>query len=323
MPDNDNGKIRVAVIGVGHLGQHHARILSEMKGVDLACIVDSDEERGKEISAKLSIPTISRCEDIPDDIGAVSIVTPTSTHHAVAMEMLNAGRDVMVEKPISVSIEEAKEMTDFAEAKGRILQVGHIERFNPAVLAVAEQLNKPMFIESHRLGTFTPRVKDIGVVLDLMIHDIDLVCSLVNSPIASLESVGVPVLTEREDIANARIRFESGCIANLTVSRVSMQPMRKIRIFQKDTYFSLDYMNKEAQIYKRLTDDSGKMSIDRQVHDLSEQDALTCELASFIDCVRTRKRPIVSGKEGGLALELAIKVTEEIEQRLQQLGMDS
>ena len=320
MQEKNRETVKVAVIGVGHLGQHHARILSELEGVELVCVVDTNGERAKEIAERVGTQALAHWEEIPEEVQAVSVVTPTSSHHELARAMLQSGRDVLVEKPISISLGEADDMTTLAAGNNRVLQVGHIERFNPVILAMAEQLHNPLFIVSHRLGPPTPRVKDVGVVLDLMIHDIDLVCSLVRSPIDDLDAVGVPVLTEQEDIANARLNFKSGCIANLTVSRVTPEAMRKIRIFQKDAYFSLNYMEKQAQIYRKVADPvTGEPDIAIEEKDLREQDALTNELLSFVECVRSRSRPKVGGEEGRLALQLALEITERISNRIQKL----
>ncbi len=317
--------VKVAVVGVGHLGQHHARILATMSNVQLVCVVDADQKRAEEIAHKHNARPLTDWKDIPDEVNAVSVVTPTSSHHEIACALMESGRDVMVEKPMCLTVEQGREMIQFAQQQQRILQVGHIERFNPAIVAIAEKLNKPLFIESHRLGPPTPRVKDVGVVLDLMIHDLDLVMALAASPVQRMEAVGVPVLTDQEDIANARITFESGCIANLTVSRISPEAMRKIRIFQQDAYFSLNFMEKQTQIYRKVLDPvSQKQTITRADADLTElleQDALTTELASFVNCVRTRKPPLVGGQEGLTALEMALEITRLVHERLERINL--
>lgn len=317
--------IKTAVVGVGHLGQHHARILAGMPNVQLVCVVDADLERAKEIAERLNTTALAHWKEIPENVQAVSVVTPTSSHQEIACALLASGRDVMVEKPMSLTVEQGREMIETADKHQRILQVGHIERFNPAIVAIAEKLNKPLFIESHRLGPPTPRVQDVGVVLDLMIHDLDLVMGLVDSPIERVEAVGVPVLTDKEDIANARISFQSGCIANLTVSRISPESMRKIRIFQQDAYFSLNFMEKRTQIYRKVLDpNTQKQTIIREEADLTElleNDALTTELASFVKCVRTRTPPVVGGREGLIALEMALEITRLAQERLKRVNL--
>lgn len=314
--------VKTAVIGVGHLGQHHARIMASIKDVEVVCIVDEDKARADEIAEKNKLKAVYTIDDIPEEVEAVSIVTPTSSHHAITLKMLESGRDVLVEKPICLTVEQAEQMVNLADATDRILQVGHIERFNPAIISIKEQLDRPLFIESHRLSSPTPRVKDVGVVLDLMIHDIDLVCSLVGSPVEKMEAIGVNVLTDREDIANARLTFESGCIANLTASRVSQEGMRKIRLFQKDAYFSLNFMERNTQVFRKITDsESGKTSIVHEEAPLLEHDALGMELSSFIHCVRSRKKPIVGGEEGLLALQLALDITDYIQQHLSRMSL--
>jgi len=310
-------KVRVAVIGVGHLGQHHARVFHELDGADLVAVVDTDTERGRSIAGQYQTRHYSSLEQLPDPLDAVSIVTPTINHLESTLEALRRGCHVFVEKPIARTVEEAEELVCFAEQQGKLVQVGHIERFNSAVIELRKHLREPRFVESHRLGPPVPRVMDIGVVKDLMIHDLDLILSLLNSKVKSVEAVGIPVLTPFEDIANARLRFESGCIANLTVSRVTPERMRKIRFFQPDAYLSLDYQQQQLQIYRKvMAEAGGSPRIDRKIHQMEKEDALGRELAAFVEAVQGGTQPLVTGQEGLQALALAEEISRLIHQAL-------
>jgi predicted dehydrogenase len=241
-------------------------------------------------------------------VDAATIAVPTTHHKAVGGALLEAGKHVLIEKPISDSLDEAQWLVHKAEEKGLILQVGHIERFNPVMRQLEERMSNPRFIETHRLSPFPNRSIDIGVVLDLMIHDIEIVLHLVKSPLIDVDAVGIPVLTRREDIANARMKFANGCIANLTVSRVSPEKMRKIRVFQSDCYLSLDYQEQSGWIYRKEG-----MAIAREEVQIEKDEPLKCELAAFIDCARQGKRPVVTGQEGAEALRIALQITEAIQ----------
>lgn len=312
---------RVAVIGAGHLGKHHARIYRhDIEEAELACVIDASEDTARSVADQHGVAWGRTFEDIPDGVEAVSVVTPTETHRDIAMALMERGLHVMVEKPMAMNVEQADAMNAVAERTGRVLQVGHVERFNSAVMALQDYLEVPRFVESHRLAPFSPRVKDIGVILDLMIHDLDLILTLVGSEIESIDAVGVPVLTAHEDIANARINFKSGCVANVTVSRVSLEPMRKIRIFQKDAYYSLDYSAQELQVFRREFTDEGRPRITHETVGMDKHDALTMELKSFLHCVRTGERPKVSGEDGRNALALAASITEQAEEKLRRFG---
>ncbi|MGE5850296.1 MAG: Gfo/Idh/MocA family protein, partial [Candidatus Methylomirabilota bacterium] len=234
-------KVKVAVTGIGHLGQHHARIYAELPGVELVAVVDIAEARRREVGGKLRVPALADHRLVLDKVDAVSIAVPTVQHHEIARDFLRAGCDVLVEKPMTRTLAEADDLVALAAASGRILQVGHSERYNGAVQVLAKEVQDPGFIEVHRMGPFPSRGTDVDVVLDLMIHDIDIVLTLVGSPVTAVSAVGVPVVSDQVDIANARIEFASGCVANLTASRVSGERLRKIRVFQRDTYFVLDY----------------------------------------------------------------------------------
>jgi predicted dehydrogenase len=243
-------------------------------------------------------------------VDAATIATPTNTHYELAGLFLNLGKHVLVEKPITDNTLQAKSLIDLASSKNLVLQVGHIERFNPALNALEEKLTRPRFIEAHRLSTYPGRSTDIGVVLDLMIHDIDVVLHLVRSPIIHIDSVGTAVLSKGEDIANARIRFENGCVANLTTSRISFEKMRKIRVFQDDAYLSLDYFDQSGVIYRKIDTQIVKENIK-----VEKDEPLKLELSAFVDCVRSRQSPRVDGRQGAVALDIAMRITEQIAQQ--------
>ena len=307
-------RIRVGVIGTGHLGKHHVRVYHEIPECRLVGIADIDSEVVQSIGDQYSVPAYTNYCDLLDKVDAVSIVTPTSTHGEITLDAIAAGCHVLVEKPIADNVESADQMIISAKKAGRILQVGHIERFNPGVLAMAKYVNQPRFLESHRLGPLAERVKDVGVVVDLMIHDLDLVLALINSPVVRLEAIGVPILTDREDIANARIRFENGCIADLTVSRVSLKTERKLRLFQSDMYLSLDYQSRKLQVYRKKQEDkSEKPKVVVETIDSSDEDPLTMELQSFCNTIINNGIPVVSGETGRDALSLALEITGQIE----------
>ena len=300
-------KIKVGVIGTGYLGALHARLYKEIEGCVLEGICDIDQNRLREVSSELSVPGYSDYRELFSKVDAVSIAVPTKLHHAVAKEFLKAGIHCLVEKPFTSNLKEADSLIKLARKNKLILQVGHIERFNSAFAAAQRYFKDPYFIECHRLSSFPNRSLDIGVVLDLMIHDIDIVLGLVNSPVKRIEAVGVNVLTPFEDIANARITFSNGCVANLTASRISDEPMRKIRIFLKNAYISLDYRNQQAYIYKKEA-----MGINKEAMPIEKEQPLKKELSSFINCVSTGKEPIVSGEIAREALALALKINRLI-----------
>jgi predicted dehydrogenase len=316
---DSNKKIRVGIIGVGYLGKYHLEKYLGIDGVEVAGICDINPETGKKIGAEYGVPHYLDYRRLIGMVDAASIVVPTVHHHPVAMDFLNAGVDVFVEKPISTSAAEAQSLIDTAEDRNLILQVGHLERFNPAVLALQGTMREPMFIESHRLSPFPERSIDIDVILDLMIHDIDIILNIVRSPISHIDAVGVPIITSQVDIVNARLNFESGCVANVTASRVSAEKMRKIRIFQSDAYISIDYAAQKITVYKRVSDDNDRFSIVRQDMDISPSDYLGDEIRSFVQSVRTRQAPPVTGRDGKRALEVAILIKERLEESLSRL----
>lgn len=308
--------IRVGVIGVGHLGFHHARVYSALEGVQLVGVVDSDIDRAMKASVEFGAAPFTAVDELlAEDVDAVSVVVPTSAHREVALQCLEAGVDVLVEKPIAATIDEAESIVEAARQRDRLVQVGHIERFNGAVVALMEAVKNPRFIECHRLSPYPNRGDDVSVVLDLMIHDLEIVLALVGGAVAQVDAIGVPVFSKFEDIANARIRFENGCVANITSSRVSMEKMRKIRIFAQDAYVSTDYSAQEVIIYRKkpgeLTPDITPMEmIDIEPLDVHKEEPLKRELESFVACVRDRTRPLVSGDDALSALRLAQRVID-------------
>lgn len=299
-------KLKVAVIGVGRLGNEHARIYSRLPGVELVGVVDIDCQQAEKVAGQYGTAAY-KLDSILPRIDAASIVVPTDKHFEVAKMLLNAGKHILIEKPITSTITQAERLVKLAGQKRLILQVGHIERFNPIIQDLVKVVYEPKFIEIHRLSPFTPRGTEVGVVLDLMIHDIDIILDLVKENIKRVEAVGVNVLTPYEDIANARIVFKNGCVANVTASRVSPERMRKIRVFQEDTYISLDYYKQEGKcFYKR-----GRRILEKKLQ-VGKQEPLKLELEAFIDCVLKGKRPLVSGDDALKSLKVANKISEKI-----------
>ncbi len=312
-------KTRAAVVGVGYLGRFHAEKYAAIPEVELVAVVDADAARAAEIAAKHGCEALTDVRALHGRIDCASVAVPTPLHREVGVGLLEAGIDVLVEKPIAATLEEARDLVRVAEERGRILQVGHLERFNPAIRALDGIVTRPRFLECHRLAPFVERGTDVDVVLDLMIHDLDVVLSMVSSPLASIDAVGVPVITSAPDIANARLRFENGAIANLTASRVSLKRERKLRLFQPDTYISLDYGEKRLRICKRGEAPPGGLApIEVEERVVVGEDALAEEIRAFLDAVRTRRAPLVSGREGLRAVELAYLVLERVEAELRR-----
>ena len=311
---------RVGVIGVGHLGYHHARTYAALDHADLVGVVDTDGDRAAKAGEDFRVPGFTSCAELLKlGVDAVSVAVPTTLHHGLAMEELGAGVDVLVEKPIAATVAEARELVRQAADRGRILQVGHIERFNGAVMALVEKVQDPKFIECHRLSPYPSRGDDVSVVLDLMIHDLDIVLSLVRGEVVSLDAVGVPVFSTSEDIANVRLRFPSGCVANLTCSRVAPERMRKIRVFEMDAYLSTNYTEQEVLLYRKKPGPvppgvSPMQHITVESLPVRREEPLRLELESFITCVRQRSRPVVSGEDGLAALRLAQRIIDSIRQ---------
>jgi predicted dehydrogenase len=304
--------LRVAVVGVGHLGQHHARLLASLDGVELVGICDTNSGRAADIAAKFGGQVFADARDLLSRVDAVTVAVPTVSHVDVALPFLDAGIATLVEKPIAPSVHDADRLVNAAERGGALLATGHTERFNPAVATALPLICEPRFIEIHRLGTFPERSLDIDVIFDLMIHDLHLLLSVVKSEVVGIEAVGVNVLTPKADIANARIRFASGCIANVTASRISRERVRKARFFQNDAYVSIDYAAQELEVFRlikagaRPIIQGGKVAVDNE-------EPLRRELEDFVDAVRTRRKPVVTGRDGRDALALATRVAETME----------
>jgi predicted dehydrogenase len=300
------------VIGVGSLGQHHARIYAGLPEARLVAVVDRDAGRAGEVAARHGVPALTDTARLPREVEAVSVAVPTVSHASVVRACLERGLAVLVEKPMAATVEEAEEMTSLASRRGVALLVGHTERFNPVVRAAAPRIRNPRFIETHRLGVFTARSTDVDVILDLMIHDLDLILSIVPSAIATLDSVGVHALTEKVDIANARLRFENGCVANVTASRISTDRVRKLRIFETDSYLSLDYAEQAATLYSLRREPDRRPEIVREEIEVVREEPLQAELRSFLLCVRGRQAPRVTAEDGVRALRVASRIREQI-----------
>jgi len=302
--------MKVAVIGVGHLGKHHARLYSDMPGVELVGVVDILASRAAEIAQSHHTHAFEDYRELFGKVDAVSLAVPTSDHTRLGVELLEHGIDVLVEKPIASTLEGARQLIDAASQHNRILQSGHVERFNPVVTAAIESATEPQFFEIHRLAAFTPRSLDIDVVLDLMIHDLDIVLRLVHSSVVEVRAVGIAVLSRKADIANARVEFDNGCVANLTASRVSFEKVRKLRFFQPHDYISVDYATQTGTMVSLRM---GRV-IEKKLEP-PQGEPLKLEIESFLNCVRTRSAPVVSGEDGFRALELAMRINEEIARR--------
>jgi len=296
--------IRAGIVGVGSIGKNHARIYSELPGVKFAAVLDTNREAAEAISREHGVPVATTLSEFASMVDAATVSTPTPDHHEIGKFLLHEGKHLLIEKPITETPEQALELVKLAKDRGVVLQVGHVERFNPVLSALEQRLTKPRFIEAHRLSPYPFRSVEIGVVLDLMIHDLEIILHLVRSPVKSIDAVGIPVLSKGEDIANARIRFESGCVANVTASRISPEKMRKIRVFQQDAYLSLDYQNQSGEMF-RLVD--GKIT--REAVEIEKDEPLKCELLSFVECSRKGIQPVVSGSQAAAALELPIEIT--------------
>ncbi len=304
--------LRVGVIGVGHLGQHHARLYAGLPGCVLAGVMDVDADRAARIGERYGAPAFTEIDALLERVEAVSVAVPTSAHYAVVQACLKAGVHVLVEKPIAVSPGEAQELVELARSTGRWLQVGHVERFNPVMQAMKPHITRPGFIECHRLSPFGVRGTDVDVVLDLMIHDLDMVLSFAPGPVEEVRAAGVPVLSPNIDIANARIQFAGGCVANLTSSRVSTVRMRKLRLFQRESYVSIDFQSRQGMICRRVVKPGEQPSIEVEQVQGDEEEPLKLQLESFLQTVRTGEPVGVSAEEGTAALELAHKVLESI-----------
>jgi predicted dehydrogenase len=322
-------KVRVGVVGVGHLGSLHAKMFSEMQEVEFKGVFDIQGERSKLVATEFGVRQYRSYGELLEDVDAISIATPTSTHSEVASKALETKVHAFIEKPLTETVDEADRLVQLARQNNVMIQVGHVERFNPALLALEKYNLNPMFIESHRLAQFNPRGSDVPVVLDLMIHDIDIILSLVNSPVANIDANGVAVVSDSADIANARIKFRSGCVANVTASRISQRKMRKMRLFQRDAYISIDFSEGTAEVF-RLVDASDssanatmllgqigagarKRNIVYEQPEIKEINALKYELELFVKAIQTGERPVVSAEDGKRALQVAQEIIARIQ----------
>ncbi len=307
-------KLRVAVIGTGYLGKFHAEKYAQMDEVELIGIVDIDQSVSEKIAKKFNTAVYTDHREILDRVDAVSIVVPTSAHFPVAKDCLENRIDILIEKPITTSIQEADELISIADSKNLIIQVGHLERFNPAVVALQNVIMEPMFIESHRLSVYKDRATDVSVVFDLMIHDIDIILTLVKSDVKTIHASGSPVISDHVDIANARIEFENGCVANVTASRISIKNERKIRLFQKNAYISIDFAKPEVTVIQQNSNAKGGLIPGMEVKhiNINKGDALKDEISSFVNAVIKRKTPEVTGMMGRNALKVALSTMKQI-----------
>ncbi len=328
-------KTKIGVIGVGHLGSLHAKMYDEIESAELIGVYDVDESKRNEIAKKYSkqaphkVQSFNSTDELLKNVQAVSIASITSKHYEIAKQALESGVHVIIEKPITTTLEEADELITIGKKNGLTIQVGHIERFNPAILALESYNLAPMFIESHRLAQFKPRGTDVAVVLDLMIHDIDIILSLVKSPVTQIDASGIAIISDTPDIANARLQFENGCVANVTSSRISRNAMRKMRMFQRNAYISIDFQIGQADVFRlgnegesgnwstmllgQIGEGKKKRNIIYEQPEVKKINALKYELESFIDCVQNNKRPIVSGEDGFRALEVAQMIMNKIQ----------
>jgi len=313
-PDSRGSQARTAVVGVGYLGRFHAQKYARSPRSALVAVVDADAQAAARVGAELGVPGLTDYRELFGKVDAVSLVVPTPMHHSIGCALLDAGIHVLVEKPIATTIQEAQALVDVARARGRVLQVGHLERFNPAIVAAADRLKAPRFVESHRLAPFKQRGTDVSVVLDLMIHDIDLIQDLVGTPIESIDAVGASVFSGEIDIVNARLRFQGGCVANTTASRVSLKQERKIRIFQDDAYLSVDMQQKILTVIRKKdaapVESPAQVSIEEESFD--QGDALQAEIEAFLRSVLEGTAPLVSGEDGLRALQTALRITEMV-----------
>ena len=302
-------KLRAGVAGAGAMGRNHARVFSLLDDVDLVAVYDRDKAQAQSVAAEFGGIAVDSLDAFAEAVDAATVAVPTIAHREVGCTLMEKGVHVLMEKPIADSLDDARALIETSHRFEKILQVGHIERFNPVMKELEDRLTEPRFIEAHRLSPFPNRSIDIGVVLDLMIHDLEIILHLVKSPVESVDAVGVAVMTFREDIANARVRFANGCVANVTASRISPERMRKIRVFQSDCYLSLDYQEQSAEMYRM-----GSAGIEKVEVNVEKDEPLKRELASFVDCARVGAAPAVSGQQGAAALDLALEITNLINQ---------
>ncbi|MEQ9042522.1 MAG: Gfo/Idh/MocA family oxidoreductase [Alphaproteobacteria bacterium] len=308
-------KLRTAVIGVGYFGQFHAEKYARLERSELIAVVDADRERAKTVADKHNVMAVSDFRELFGRVDAVSVAVPTPLHYDIAKAFLEQGVHVLVEKPITENLAQADELVQLAESKGLVLQVGHLERFSAARLGLEGVINQPLFIECNRIASFKPRGSDVSVTLDLMIHDIDMIQHLVKSPLSEVDAAGAPVFSAEEDIANARLHFENGCIANVTASRISTKNERKMRIFQHDAYIMIDFVNKKVLVARKGKGEMlpGVPKIDVEEHSYEEDDILEREIEAFLESAGSNRPPLVSGRDGRLALETALLINESLQ----------
>jgi predicted dehydrogenase len=312
--------VRVAVVGVGDFGRNHARVYRRLEDVEFVGVVDRDSERARSVADEFDTAVLPDLDSLTGRVDAVSLAVPTIEHARIGCLLLSRGIDVLVEKPIAASVAEADELIDAAQQYARVLQIGHLERFNPAFVAVLPIIKEPLYFEVHRLGVFSPRSLDIDVVYDVMIHDLDILLALANSPVESIHSLGIPVITDKVDIAHARLEFASGAVANLTASRVSTERVRKLRFFQHHEYISLDYARQDA-LRIRVRKPVPEPQFDFEPIPTRHEEPLEAELRSFVDAVRNRKQPLVDARAGRRALELADRVMAGILEHNQRVQL--
>jgi predicted dehydrogenase len=313
--------LKVAVVGAGHLGTYHAEKFFNIENSELVAICDPDSKKAQALSEKYSCEAVANYKDVVEKVDAVLIAAPTPLHFEIAQFFIENGKHVLIEKPITTTVEEAENLCALAAEKNVVLQVGHVERFNPALVSAKKQLKEPLFIECHRLAPFKPRSTDVDVVLDLMIHDIDVIMSLTNSPVVSVSAVGTPVITKYVDIANARVEFESGAVANITASRVSQSATRKFRVFQETQYLSIDFGTGELNLTTKTGEWDNfeeEMPLEFEAWELEKGDALMAEDQSFVDCALKGQAPVVTGEQALVAMKVAEQVRDEIYRRLEK-----
>ena len=310
--------LKVAVVGVGHLGKWHADKYAASDACELVAVVDTNLDNAREIADKHGATAYSDYREIIPLVDAVSLVVPTSLHYKIAREFLEAGIHCLVEKPITETVAEATELIELARARELVLQVGHIERFNSVMIGIEQQVQQPLFLESTRLAPFSLRATDVSVILDLMIHDIDIILDLIDSPVKHISASGISVLSDNIDIANTRIEFENHCVANVTASRISRKRERKLRIFQREAYLSADFQEKIVAVARKgiTNNPEGFKDVDYEEFHFEDNDALNLEVLDFIDAIQQRRRPLVNGEDGRRALETAISITQQIKERI-------
>src|SRR5438874_8820056 len=316
----ESRKIRVAVVGTGEFGRNHARVYRELEGAELVGVFDQNQERSAAVAAEFQTQVLKSLDELPSRVDAASVAVPTIAHADVGCRLMELGMDVLVEKPMAKNLADADALLSAAKKFVRILQVGHVERFNPAVVAVEPILNRPLFFEVHRLGVFTPRSLDVDVIFDLMIHDLDILLALVGEPVTEVKAVGIPVLTDKVDIAHARLEFAGGAVANVTASRVSTERVRKVRFFQQHEYISLDYARRDA-MRVRVNRPGPEPDFGFEKLEAPAVEPLRAELEAFLDAVRTRKPPKTNGVSGRASLELAVRVMQSIQEHAERVQL--